>query len=251
GATLETAGFEVRVPALSRRKPSPTLRLFTEPTGDTVVGAHQLSNVRWSALFDDVELTAAEVLRLAAEARPLVRSRGKWVELGGCLALDMGLGKTPTVLAHLARTAGNGPALVIAPPAVVGNWASEAARFSPKLRVVIHHGASRASAAQLAKEVERADVLITTYGTAVRDIDALAEQPWDRVILDEAQAIKNPANETAQQLRRLPARVRLALTGTPIENGLGDLWAILDVTNPGLVGTRATFVSQLSGEGEV
>jgi len=345
GATLETAGFEVRVPALSRRKPSPTLRLFTEPTGDTVVGAHQLSNVRWSAVFDDVELTAAEVLRLAAEARPLVRSRGKWVELdradlkeaaaalaerakttkltgaeilrhavglegsalgsriivegggwaadlldkaqafagepvtdpegfvgqlrsyqadavawlgfldavelGGCLALDMGLGKTPTVLAHLARTAGNGPALVVAPPAVVGNWASEAARFSPKLRVVIHHGASRASADELAKEVERADVIITTYGTAVRDIDALAEQPWDRVILDEAQAIKNPANETAQQLRRLPARVRLALTGTPIENGLGDLWAILDFTNPGLVGSRPQFVAQLSGEGEV
>src|SRR5206468_10745913 len=90
------------------------------------------------------------------------------VELGGCLALDMGLGKTPTVLAHLARTAGNGPALVIAPPAVVGNWASEAARFTPKLRVVIHHGASRASAAQLAKAAERADAPITPYGTAVR-----------------------------------------------------------------------------------
>src|SRR3712207_6641901 len=81
GATLEAAGFDVRVPALSRRKPSPTLRLFTEPTGDTVVGAHQLSNVRWTAVFDDVELTAADVARLAAEARPLVRSRGRWVEL--------------------------------------------------------------------------------------------------------------------------------------------------------------------------
>src|SRR6478609_7571810 len=212
GAWIEAAGFEVRVPELSRRKPSPGLRLFTEPTGESVVGAHQLSNVRWSAVFDDVELTAAEVARLAAEARPLVRSRGKWVELdradlkeaaaalaeksstkqltgaeilrmsvgldgpplaggitvegsgwaadllkkaegiatdpvlrpegfngelrayqaealgwlgyldavelGGCLALDMGLGKTPTVLAHVGRTTGNGPALVVAPPAV-------------------------------------------------------------------------------------------------------------------------------------
>ena len=96
----------------------------------------------------------------------------------------------------------------------------------------------------------RADVVITTYGTAVRDVEALAERNWDRVVLDEAQAIKNPANETAQQLRRIPARIRLALTGTPIENGLGDLWAILDFTNPGLVGDRATFVAQMSGEGE-
>jgi superfamily II DNA or RNA helicase len=344
GATLESAGFEVRVPALSRRKPSPSLRLFTEPAGESVVGAHQLSNVRWSAVFDDVELTAAEVLRLAAEARPLVKSRGKWVELdradlkeaaaalaerakttsltgaeilrhavglegtplgsrvivegggwaaellakaqtfssepvaepegfvgelrsyqaeavawlgfldavelGGCLALDMGLGKTPTVLAHLARTAGNGPALVVAPPAVVGNWASEAARFAPKLRVLVHHGASRLTARGLAKEVAHYDIVITTYGTAVRDIDALSELALDRVVLDEAQAIKNPANETAQQLRRLNARIRLALTGTPIENGLGDLWSILDFTNPGLVGSRAAFVAQLSGEGE-
>src|SRR5690606_2699566 len=78
----------------------------------------------------------------------------------------------------------------------------------------------------------------------------LAQHTWDRVVLDEAQAIKNAANETAQQLRRIPARSRIALTGTPIENGLGDLWAILDFTNPGLVGSRATFVSQLSGEGE-
>jgi superfamily II DNA or RNA helicase len=344
GSSLEAAGFDVRVPALSRRKPSPGLRLFTEPAGESVVGAHQLSNVRWSALFDDVELTAAEVARLAAEARPLVRSRGRWVELdradlkeaaaaladrasttkltgaeilrhavglegsslaggltvegsgwaseliekaqqvetepvtspdgfigelrsyqaealawlgfldavelGGCLALDMGLGKTPTVLAHLARTAGKGPALVIAPPAVVGNWAAEASRFTPGLRVVVHHGASRASASQLEREIEGADIVITTYGTAVRDVEALAARTWDRVILDEAQAIKNPANETAQQMRRIPALSRLALTGTPIENGLGDLWAILDFTNPGLVGTRPEFIAQLQGEGE-
>nr|MBA2280258.1 DEAD/DEAH box helicase [Acidimicrobiia bacterium] len=344
GASLESAGFDVRVPALSRRKPSPSLRLFTEPSGDSVVGAHQLANVRWSALFDDVELTAADIARLATEARPLVRSRGKWVQLdradlkeaaaalaerasttqltgaeilrhavglegttlagglsvdgtgwasellekartvptepvahpegfvgslrgyqaealawlgfldavdlGGCLALDMGLGKTPTVLAHLARTAGNGAALVIAPPAVVGNWAAEAARFTPGLEVVVHHGASRATAAQLEREIAGADVIITTYGTAVRDVEALSARTWDRIVIDEAQAIKNPASDTAQQLRRLPARSRLALTGTPIENGLGDLWAILDFTNPGLVGARPQFVAQLSGEGE-
>jgi SNF2 family DNA or RNA helicase len=98
--------------------------------------------------------------------------------------------------------------------------------------------------------VGRADVVITTYGTAVRDVDALVGIDWHRVVLDEAQAIKNPSNESAQQLRRIPARSRIALTGTPIENGLGDLWAILDFTNPGLVGTRPSFISQLAGEGE-
>jgi SNF2 family DNA or RNA helicase len=162
----------------------------------------------------------------------------------------MGLGKTPTMLAHLGRTAGEGTALVVAPPAVVGNWAAEAAKFTPGLRVIVHHGATRSSAAQLEREIARADVVITTYGTAVRDVEALSQHTWDRVVLDEAQAIKNPANETAQQLRRIPARSRVALTGTPIENGLGDLWAILDFTNPGLVGSRPTFISQLSGEGE-
>src|SRR6185436_20179257 len=118
------------------------------------------------------------------------------VELGGCLALDMGLGKTPTVLAHIARTTGQGPVLVIAPPAVVGNWAAEAARFTPQLRVVVHHGASRATADELESDVADADVVITTYGTAVRDVEALAERPWARIVLDEAQAIKNPASET-------------------------------------------------------
>jgi len=341
GPLAAAAGFDVRVPALSRKKPTPALRLDTMASDPSVVGAHQLAQVTWSAVFDDVELTAAEIARLAMEARPLVRSHGKWVELdrvdlaeaaaalaerssttqmtgaevlrfaigleesplaggfsvsgsgwaadllskaeklsnepitspegfegelrsyqgeavawlgfldsvelGGCLALDMGLGKTPTMLAHIARTAGSGPALVVAPPAVVGNWAAEAQRFTPGLKVVVHHGAARASAGELASEVDGADIVITTYGTAVRDVEALAELSWDRVILDEAQAIKNPANETAQQLRRINARVRVALTGTPIENGLGDLWSILDFTNPGLVGPRPAFVAQLSG----
>ncbi|HTK16596.1 MAG TPA: DEAD/DEAH box helicase, partial [Acidimicrobiia bacterium] len=171
------------------------------------------------------------------------------VGLGGCLALDMGLGKTPTMLARLLSGAGTGPALVIAPPAVVGNWTAEAARFTPELRVVVHHGANRASPDEIAAEVADADVVITTYGTAVRDIDALEARTWERVILDEAQAIKNPANDTSQLLRRITARTRIALTGTPIENGLGDLWAILDFANPGLVGSRPQFIARLSSDG--
>ncbi|MFP5309649.1 MAG: SNF2-related protein [Actinomycetes bacterium] len=167
--------------------------------------------------------------------------------LGGCLALDMGLGKTPTLLAHLraTRPADGTPDLVIAPPAVVGNWASEAKRFVPDLRVVVHHGQNRADVADFATAFHGADLVITTYGTAVRDVDGLADMDWGKVVLDEAQVIKNPASETAQQLRRLEAHTRIVLTGTPIENGLGDLWALMDFVNPGLVGDRATFVAQL------
>ena len=145
---------------------------------------------------------------------------------------DMGLGKTPTVLAHLARRAGDGAALVVAPAAVVGNWAAEAARFAPGLRVMVHHGANRAGDRELQRRLSTADIVITTYATAVRDVKELAAHEWARMVLDEAQAIKNPASDTAQQLRRIVARTRLCLTGTPIENGLGDLWAILDFTNP-------------------
>jgi len=343
GPRLAAAGFDVRVPALSLRTPTPSLRVFAEET-ETAVGASQLADVRWSAVFDDVELTAADIARLAKEARPLIHSRGRWVAIdkadlaaaaaalaeradqtrltgadmlrlalglegsplaggitvggggwasellaaaaavsgepatepdgfvgelrtyqadalawlgfldqagiGGCLALDMGLGKTPTMLAHLTEATDRGPALVIAPPAVVGNWASEARTFVPGLRVKVHHGANRAEADEIARVAEGADVLITTYGTAVRDMDAIEKVAWSTVVLDEAQAIKNPASDTAQQLRRIPARVRVALTGTPIENGLGDLWAILDFTNPGLVGPRPQFVASLSGNGE-
>jgi SNF2 family DNA or RNA helicase len=168
--------------------------------------------------------------------------------IGGCLALDMGLGKTPTMLAHLLAASDRGPALVVAPPAVVGNWAAEAARFTPTLRVLVHHGPGRAAHHEIADEVQRCDVVITTYGTAVRDIDAIANVDWACLVLDEAQAVKNHTNETAQQLRKINARTRVALTGTPIENGLGDLWAILDFTNPGLVGPRPQFIASLSGD---
>jgi SNF2 family DNA or RNA helicase len=131
----------------------------------------------------------------------------------------------------------------------VGNWAAEARRFTKRLRVVVHHGPARATPAGIPKMVERADLVITTYGTAVRDVDALAKVGWAKIVLDEAQAIKNPTSETAQQLRRIEGRSRIALTGTPIENGLGDLWAIIDYCNPGLVGSRAQFIAQLSPSG--
>ncbi|MBW3619115.1 MAG: hypothetical protein KY461_02630 [Actinobacteria bacterium] len=343
GPMLVAAGFEVRVPPLKRRKARPGLRITATEGQETVVGAQQLSSVQWSAVFDDVELTAEEITRLAAESRPLVKSHGRWVEvdhadleaaaaalaereeqaqltgadmlryalgleespfgsisvagegwaadllrsaseipqhpptspegfegelrgyqadalawlrfldragLGGCLALDMGLGKTPTMLAHLRQTTDQGTSLVIAPPAVVGNWASEARKFVPDLKVMVHHGANRTDVGDIADEVADVDVVITTYGTAVRDISELADINWGKVVLDEAQVIKNHTSETAQQLRRLEARTRVVLTGTPIENGLGDLWALLDFANPGLLGGRSAFISQMSRAGD-
>jgi SNF2 family DNA or RNA helicase len=166
--------------------------------------------------------------------------------LGGCLAMDMGLGKTPTILAHLIVDRGHGPALVICPPAVLGNWAEEAARFTRGLKVTMHHGPRRAEGDSIAKLASTSDVVLTTYATAVRDIDALSKITWRRVVVDEAQVIKNYQSDTARELRRLQAHSRMALTGTPVENGLGDLWAILDFTNPGLVGPRNAFIENLS-----
>ncbi len=166
--------------------------------------------------------------------------------LGGCLAMDMGLGKTPTLLAHLLVDHGHGPTLVICPPAVLSNWASEAHRFTRGLKVVVHHGPGRAEGEAISRLAATHDLVLTTYATAVRDIPALAAVNWRRVVVDEAQVIKNHQSDTAQELRRLSAQSRVALTGTPVENGLGDLWAILDFTNPGLVGPRNAFIEHLS-----
>ena len=344
GATLQAAGFEVQVPSLAPRTATPSLRVTSVGAQETSVGARQLNDVRWSAVFDDVELTAEDIAQLAKESRPLVKSQGQWVELdhadleaaaealeerkqqtqlsgadmlryalgldgtalgrpvslagegwatellrsaqsipeqpttepegfegklrgyqadalawlgfldqaglGGCLALDMGLGKTPTMLAHLELTRDRGKGLVIAPPAVVGNWASEARKFTPDLKVLVHHGTRRAEGNGLEEAIADADVVITTYGTALRDVDDLAAIEWGKVVLDEAQVIKNPASETAQQLRRLDAHTRVVLTGTPIENGLGDLWSLMDFVNPGLVGDRSRFVAQMQRSAE-
>jgi SNF2 family DNA or RNA helicase len=335
---LEGAGFLVQVPSIATSRPSAYLRLDTGPAeGPSVVGTAQLASVKWSAVIDDVELSAADIRRLAAQARPLIESRGQWVALdhstlrelasalaardqqkqmsqadilrqalgldggmavrvagegwaaevlqkatdanvapapapkgfhgelrsyqssargwlrfldevglGGCLALDMGLGKTPTVLAHLLETRDEGPVLVTAPAAVVGNWASEARKFTPALRVLIHHGSSRSQADDLGADVGRYDIVITTYNTAVRDAERLSTVPWSRLVADEAQAIKNPLSEAARALTAIPAKRKLALTGTPVENGLGDLWAILNFANPGLLGPKGAFEAQLA-----
>jgi non-specific serine/threonine protein kinase len=154
----------------------------------------------------------------------------------------MGLGKTPTTLAHLAARAG--PHLVLCPLSVVRNWQAEAARFTPGIRCLVHHGNDRRRGDVLSAAIASADLVVTTYGLAVRDIAELASVHWQTVVLDEAQAVKNPHTHAARTVRKLPAKQKLALTGTPVENRLSELWAILDVVNPGLLGSEHRFRTQ-------
>ncbi|WP_411710952.1 DEAD/DEAH box helicase [Micromonospora craniellae] len=162
--------------------------------------------------------------------------------LGGVLADDMGLGKTVQLLALLAGDpAEAGATLLVCPMSLVGNWQREAARFAPGLRVHVHHGAQRARGDDVGAAAQEADLVLTTYSVAARDAVDLAGVDWHRVVLDEAQAIKNAATRQAEAVRALPARHRLAVTGTPVENRLADLWSIMQFANPGLLGPAATF----------
>jgi hypothetical protein len=165
--------------------------------------------------------------------------------VGAILADDMGLGKTVQAIAMLAsereETPEIGPTLVVCPMSVVKQWAAEIERFAPTLRVLSHHGVARLKGDALVEGVLTSDVVVTSYDIATRDIETLELVAWDRLLLDEAQDIKNPATKRARALRRLQARRRVAMTGTPIENRLGELWAIMDIVNPGLLGSRERF----------
>jgi SNF2 family DNA or RNA helicase len=157
------------------------------------------------------------------------------VGLGGCLADDMGLGKTATTLAHLVDRPG--PHLVVCPLSVVHNWEAECRRFVPARTVVVHHGTDRS----LGDGGPDADIVITTYGLLPRDVEALSAVHWNTVVLDEAQMIKNPNTKSSRAVRRLVADQKIALTGTPVENRLSELWAILDAVNPGMLGSQQRF----------
>ncbi|MYS23665.1 Superfamily II DNA or RNA helicase, SNF2 family, partial [Streptomyces sp. DvalAA-14] len=165
--------------------------------------------------------------------------------LGGCLADDMGLGKTVTLIAlHLRRQerpATAGPTLVVCPASLLGNWEREIRRFAPTAAVRRFHGPGR-DLAGLAGGAG-AGFVLTTYGTMRRDAERLAgaEQSWGLLVADEAQHVKNPHAQTARALRTIPSRGRVALTGTPVENNLSELWALLDWTTPGLLGTLPAF----------
>jgi superfamily II DNA or RNA helicase len=184
---------------------------------------------------------------LVADLRPYQRRGVAWLRdltaagLGGCLADDMGLGKTLQVIAlHLHRVAddaASGPTLVVCPTSLIGNWEREVRRFAPDVVVRRHHGAGRRL-----DDLGPDEIVITSYGVVRREAESLDAAGIGLVVADEAQHAKNPATATARALRTISAPARLALTGTPVENRLSDLWAILDWTTPGLLGPLDRFV---------
>jgi SNF2 family DNA or RNA helicase len=187
--------------------------------------------------------------------RPYQLRGVSWLEylhrigLGACLADDMGLGKTVELIAFLLREREREegskdplqPALLICPMSVAGNWQKELERFAPSLRVLVHHGHNRLAGSDFLQEATGKDVVITTYALAQRDEEHLCAVSWSHVILDEAQNIKNQAARQTQSIKRLHAEQRIALTGTPVENRLSELWSIMDFLNPGYLGSAASF----------
>ncbi|HJV89409.1 MAG TPA: DEAD/DEAH box helicase [Holophagaceae bacterium] len=191
---------------------------------------------------------------LVAELRPYQLEGFQWLvrmaawEAGAVLADDMGLGKTVMTLALLlhraAARSGGGPALVVAPTSVMANWETEAARFAPSLKLHRYHDADRAG---LLRKLGKRDVVLTSYGLLQRDAEAFAGVEWNTLVLDEAQALKNAQAKRSQAAADLKATFRLALTGTPLENHLGELWSLFRVLNPGLLGSRDRFQRRFAG----
>jgi SNF2 family DNA or RNA helicase len=189
---------------------------------------------------------------LKAELRPYQLEGLSWLEflrefgLGGILADDMGLGKTVQTLAHIAREKEenrlNKPFLVVCPTSVLPNWLSEIDKFTPHLKVTALHGPARSE--HFAK-IAKSDIVLTTYPLVARDDEALCKQKWKAVILDEAQMIKNPTTLAAQALCRLRSEYRVCLTGTPIENHLGELWSQFNFLMPGFLKDLKTFTKKL------
>ena len=215
-----------------------------------------LAGLRQPGALDAVEI--ADVLQ--GTLRPYQHEGLSWLRfltklgLGACLADDMGLGKTIQVLALLLGERRDGaarpgaPSILVVPASLLGNWRDEAVRFAPSLQLRFLHPAE--TDRQTLADIEAApeahladtDLVVTTYAMLVRQA-WLAEVSWRLVILDEAQAIKNPATRQSRAVRKLPAAARIALTGTPVENRLGDLWALFDFLNPGLLGSHKVFQS--------
>ena len=197
--------------------------------------------------FQGIE-TVAPPVSLQAELRHYQQAGLNWLqflrtyEFGGILADDMGLGKTVQTLAHLLVEKERGrmdkPCLIVAPTSVIGNWRREARRFAPSLSVLVLQGAGRH---QHHDKLTGFDLLLTTYPLVVRDAEVLLAGEYHYLILDEAQYIKNPKSKTAKLVRRISARHRLCLTGTPMENHLGELWAQFDFLMPGFLGKEAEF----------
>ena len=211
---------------------------------EQVIAGASLLKVRERVLTAATREPVEPPAALAATLRDYQRHGLTWLAeitglgLGACLADDMGLGKTVTLIAlhlHRAEQGRGGPTLVVCPASLLGNWEAEVRRFAPGVPVVRFHGTDR--------DVTKAGdgFVLTTYGTMRRDADTLAKHEWGLVVADEAQHVKNPRTATARALRDLRSSARVALTGTPVENDLTELWAILDWTTPGLLGSRNAF----------
>ncbi|WP_432083189.1 DEAD/DEAH box helicase [Streptomyces sp. WAC 04229] len=246
-----------RARARQDHKVAPVDALAAVLTGSTDVDGHRvevrptgwLATLRERLADPEAQEAVPQPAGLDATLRDYQRRGLNWLVrmtslgLGCCLADDMGLGKTITLIAlHLHRQtdpAAAGPTLVVCPTSLMGNWQREIERFAPGTPVRRFHGTRRDL-----NDLADGEFVLTTYGTMRLDTERLSAVPWGMVVADEAQHVKNPYSETARQLRSLGARARVALTGTPVENNLSELWAILDWATPGLLGRLGTFRRQ-------
>jgi SNF2 family DNA or RNA helicase len=189
--------------------------------------------------------------KFKGQLRPYQLSGVSWMAflkrfgLGACLADDMGLGKTIEFIAFLLHLKDqnmlHGPSLLICPMSVINNWKIEVKRFAPMFKVMVHHGANRNSGNKFVQEAETHDIVITTYSLAYRDEEMLAKIRWECIALDEAQNIKNSSAKQSQAVRKLNSSYRVALTGTPVENRLSELWSIMEFLNPGYLRSAQDF----------
>jgi hypothetical protein len=220
------------------------------PDGVVVTGVHATG--RLGALLDGALHEGArevgEIDGFAGSLRPYQARGVGWLRLlgqlglGACLADDMGLGKTAQLIATILADRADGPTLVVCPTSVIGNWERELARFAPDLRVLVHHGTQRAKTPKrFTTACAKHDVVLTSYGLLARDIEVFAAVTWGRTALDEAQQVKNPYTAQAKAVQRLQTGRRIAMTGTPVENRLTELWAIMHAVNPGLLGSIRSF----------
>jgi hypothetical protein len=247
------------------RRPPRTRMRAAEALGAMLAGEAEIDGELVTVVADGPLADLAALVRGAAAApmqvdapaglratlRPYQQNGLWWLAtmcesgLGGCLADDMGLGKTIQVIAlhlYLHRPAAkSGPTLVVCPASLLGTWEREIRKFAPGIPVRRFHGGGRHL-----QELATDEIALVTYGVVLRDSAALAEAGWGLVVADEAQAVKNPLARTARELRAIPAPARIALTGTPVENRLSELWSILDWTTPGLLGHLETFTRRVA-----
>jgi superfamily II DNA or RNA helicase len=236
GSGLVVSDFSHEVPDQS----GPGIVLVEGDETVPIVLRGAVNDLATRVLSIDPDRQEVEPAGLHAELRPYQRRGLAWmadlcdVGLGGCLADDMGLGKTIQVLALHVRNMG--ATLIVCPTSVLTNWEREAKKFAPDVNVVRYHGPNR----RLPK-LAKGDLIITSYGVVRSDAELLAGLEWDLVVADEAQYAKNPRSRTARALREIPSKSRMALTGTPVENRLLELWSIIDWAVPGLLGSMELF----------